>query len=128
MTDLEHSLESALKEQMRRKGLTNAELARRLGVKPPHVSRVLSRQSGRIPESLADVLTELGLKLTVAPLAPGEASPRLTAAGVPYTGDAETDAVLNDFPDILERVARLERGESRLIPIEEIAAKYGLKL
>jgi transcriptional regulator with XRE-family HTH domain len=128
MTELEHTLETALKEQMRRKGLTNAELARRLGVKPPHVSRVLSRQSGRIPESLADVLTELGLKLTVAPLEPGEGPPRLTAAGVPYTGDAETDAVLNEFPDILERVARLERGESRLIPIEEIAAKYGLKL
>jgi transcriptional regulator with XRE-family HTH domain len=128
MTELEHTLETALKEQMRRKGLTNAELARRLGVKPPHVSRVLSRQSGRIPESLADVLTELGLKLTVAPLEPGEGPPRLTAVGVPYTGDAETDAVLNEFPDILERVARLERGESRLIPIEEIAAKYGLKL
>lgn len=128
MTELEHTLETALKEQMRRQGLTSAELARRLGVKPPHVSRVLSRQSGRIPESLADVLTELGLKLTVAPLESGEGPPRLTAAGVPYTGDAETDAVLNDFPDILERVARLERGESRLIPIEEVAAKYGLKL
>jgi hypothetical protein len=31
----------------------------------------------------------------------------LTAAGVPYTGDAETDAVLNDHPDVLERVAEL---------------------
>jgi len=128
MTELEHSLENALKEQMRRRGITNAELARRLGVKPPHISRVLSRQSGRIPESLTDVLAELGLKLTVTPLEPGEGPPRLTTAGVLYTGDSETDAVLNDFPNILERVARLERGESRLIPIEEVAAKYGLKL
>ncbi|WP_407543725.1 helix-turn-helix transcriptional regulator (plasmid) [Deinococcus radiomollis] len=52
----------------------------------------------------------------------------LTAAGVPYTGDAETDAVLNDHPDILNRVARIEQGNSKLIPIGDIAAKYGVKL
>jgi hypothetical protein len=57
-----------------------------------------------------------------------ERGEKLTAAGVPYTGDPETDAVLNDHPDILERLARLERGEERTIPIEEVAEKYGIKL
>ena len=129
MTDLEQDLSRELREQMKRQGLTNAELARRLGVKPPHVSRVVSRQTGRIPDSLTDVLRELGLRLTVQPLELGErAEPRLTAAGVPYTGDAETDAVLNDHPDILERVAKLENGTAKLVSLEEVAAKYGVKL
>lgn len=52
----------------------------------------------------------------------------LTAAGVPYTGDAETDAVLNDHPDILERIKRQKAGEMKFIPIEEVAAELGIKL
>ena len=46
--------------------------------------------------------------------------------GTPVTFDdllerskAETRAVLEDHPDIKERIARLERGEARLIPWEE---------
>jgi len=57
---------------------------------------------------------------------PGEPGQQpLTAAGVPYTGDAETDAVLNDHPDILDRIAELERGEVKLIPLHEVIGKYG---
>lgn len=52
----------------------------------------------------------------------------LTAAGVPYTGDPETDAVLNDHPDILERIKRFEAGEAKLIPIEDVAAELGITL
>lgn len=52
---------------------------------------------------------------------------RLTAAGVPYTGDEETDWWLNNQPDILERVKRFEAGETKLIPLKDIAAKYGVK-
>ncbi len=55
---------------------------------------------------------------------PGRAE--LTAAGVPYTGDPETDAVLNDHPDILERIRKLEAGEAKLIPWEQIKAERGL--
>lgn len=57
-----------------------------------------------------------------------ERGDKLTAAGVPYTGDPETDAVLNEQPDILERLDRLERGDERTIAIEEIAEKHGIKL
>ena len=32
---------------------------------------------------------------------------------------AETAAILKEHPDIKERIARLERGESKLIPWEE---------
>jgi hypothetical protein len=51
-----------------------------------------------------------------------------TKAGVPHTGDPETDAVLNEHSDILERVKRLESGKSKTIPIEKVAKKYGVKL
>ncbi|MBS3933991.1 MAG: hypothetical protein KGZ35_06505 [Truepera sp.] len=57
-----------------------------------------------------------------------ERSDKLTAAGVPYTGDPETDAVLNEHPDILERLSRLERGEEYTLAIEELAERYGIKL
>ena len=51
---------------------------------------------------------------------------RLTAAGVPYTGDPETDAVLNDHPDILERVRRQESGEVGSRPLREVMTELGL--
>lgn len=50
----------------------------------------------------------------------------LTAAGVPYTGDPETDAVLNDFPDILERIKKHEAGETTTKPLREVMAELGL--
>lgn len=39
-----------------------------------------------------------------------------------------TEEVLRDFPDILERIKRSEAGESKTIPLEELAAKYGVEV
>jgi hypothetical protein len=80
------------------------------------VLKALRRMTGE-PVTMDDLLEE-----TVA------VEPVLTAAGVPYTGDAETDAVLNTQPDILARIARLEQDTSKLVPLQEIAAKYGVEL
>jgi Zn-dependent protease with chaperone function len=38
----------------------------------------------------------------------------------------ETQAVLRDHPDILERIKRLESGESKTIPWETVKAELGL--
>jgi hypothetical protein len=38
----------------------------------------------------------------------------------------ETEAVLRDHPDILERVKRLENGEVKTIPWETVKAELGL--
>jgi hypothetical protein len=51
---------------------------------------------------------------------------RLTAAGVPYTGDEETDAILNEHPDILERIARIERGEEEFYTIDEMRERHNI--
>jgi hypothetical protein len=71
-------------------------------------------QSAR--EGVTGTASENGAPATTEPL---------TAAGVPYTGDEETDAALNDHPDILERTAAFERGEAGFIPLDELRAKYG---
>lgn len=42
------------------------------------------------------------------------------------SSEAETKAVLRDHPDILERVRRLESGESKTIPWEDVKAELGL--
>ncbi len=55
-----------------------------------------------------------------------ETGSSLSAAGIPYTGDPETDRVLDDHPDILERLRRLEAGEEKLIPWEQVKGEMGL--
>lgn len=50
---------------------------------------------------------------------------RLTAAGIPYTGDEETDWWLDNQPDILERIKRFENGEATTKPLREIMAELG---
>lgn len=42
------------------------------------------------------------------------------------SSEAETEAVLRDHPDILERVRRLESGESKTIPWEKVKEELGL--
>lgn len=54
-------------------------------------------------------------------------SQRLTAAGVPYTGDEETDWWLDNQPDILERIKRFENGETTTKPLREVMAELGLE-
>ena len=51
---------------------------------------------------------------------------RLTAAGIPYTGDDETDWWLDNQPDILERIKRHEAGEVTTKPLREVMAELGL--
>lgn len=38
-------------------------------------------------------------------------------------GDVETAAILEEHPEILERIKKLERGEAKLIPWEEVEAR-----
>lgn len=67
--DLDTQLRQQMREEMRRQGLTQAELARRLGVQPPTVAQVVNGRRGHIPRSLVQILDELGLTLTAIPKA-----------------------------------------------------------
>lgn len=119
---------------LKRRNLTPYRLVKESGLAQATVYNMARTPAQRVDlDTVGALLTALrritGENVTMDDLleeTAGEQS--LTAAGVPYTGDAETDAVLNEHPDILERVAQLERGESKLIPIERIAEELGISL
>lgn len=52
---------------LERKGLTQAELARRIGMERANLHRLLSGKSGRVPEAWQKIFDELGLELTAKP-------------------------------------------------------------
>ncbi len=127
-----------LRDYLDSHGLSACALTRTADVAPNTVYTLARGDSERVSlEVLDKVLAGLerltGEPVGVADLLERErgqeaAEPRLTAAGVPYTGDEETDWWLDNQPDILERVRKLEAGEAKLIPIEDVAAELGLKL
>lgn len=55
----------AMKAAARRRGMTHAQLASRLGIKQPSVTQLLNGAYGNIPQSLLEALDALGLELTV---------------------------------------------------------------
>lgn len=112
-----------LSEVMGRHRIKQRQLAAAAGVRPAAVSALYNGKRERVDLSqlaaLIDGLNSLtGKTYNVADLLEYEAE----------EGDkAETAAILADHPEILERVARLKRGEARLIPFEEVAAKLGIR-
>lgn len=122
-----------LGEYLKRHGLTPYRLVKESGLAQATVYNMARTPAQRVDldtvGTMLDALRRMtGERVTVDDLLeelPANA-PALTAAGVPPTGDAETDAVLNDHPDILDRVARLDRGEGELIPWERVKAELGL--
>lgn len=127
---------NALPEVMGRHRVKQATLAEAANLRYATVNALYSGKTRRVDfDTLASILDGLnnltGENYTVADLlkyAPGEKERPLSAAGAVYTGDVDTDALLDEQPDILERIARFEQGHSKLMSIEEIAAKYGVKL
>jgi transcriptional regulator with XRE-family HTH domain len=65
--DSDTHIRRAIESAMREKGLTQAELARRLGKTPQSVAPILKGRRGKQPESLLEVLDALGLELKVVP-------------------------------------------------------------
>jgi len=101
--------------------MSQGSVARALSVTPGAVWQTLSGKRKLVPDLTEKMLEHLGLELTITPRQ--DDVPRLTAAGVPFTGDEESDWWLENQPDILERVAQLERGEAKLIPWREVKAR-----
>lgn len=107
-----HEAAKAVRVQLARQGINQAELERRLGVSRGTVSRALAGSPlDERSTTWRAMLDALDLEIVVR-------SKQLD----------ETDAVLADHPDILDRIARLERGETKLTPLREVAEKYGVEL
>jgi len=66
--EIDEKIRLRIREEMKRQNITQAGLARRMGIKPPSLAQVLSGQRGTLPTSLMNVLTALGLTVEVLPL------------------------------------------------------------
>ncbi|MFB9992702.1 helix-turn-helix domain-containing protein [Deinococcus oregonensis] len=116
------SIRNALPEIMERQRIKQTALAAAAGLRYATVNALYNGKTERVDlDTLTDILDGLyaltGQIYTVADL-------------LEYTpsADVTTSRVLAHQPNILERVSQLERGESILIPIEEVSAKYGITL
>lgn len=58
-------IREVIRNTMQQHNLSQAELARRLGIKSSSMAQILSGKYGKIPQSLIDVLNALDLELTV---------------------------------------------------------------
>lgn len=58
-------IRQAIKEKMAGNGITAADLARELDISHQAVSQIISGDRGKIPKSLMDVLSKLGMTLKV---------------------------------------------------------------
>jgi transcriptional regulator with XRE-family HTH domain len=62
MTD---EIRHAVKVELAKKRLTQAQLAEQIGVTPQHFSRMMQGVSSNVPDAWQKVLDKLGLELTV---------------------------------------------------------------
>ncbi len=127
-----------LRDYLSNRGLSAYALTRTTDVAPNTVYALARGDSERVSlEVLDKVLAGLerltGEPVSVTDLLEREGGmeekqpPKLTAAGVPYTGDEETDWWLDNQPDILERIKRFENGETTSRPLREIMAELELE-
>jgi transcriptional regulator with XRE-family HTH domain len=65
MVNPDRVIREAVKRAMRERGITQVELAKRLGIKQPSVADLISGRRGKQPQSLLDMLDALSLELTV---------------------------------------------------------------
>ena len=69
---MNEQVRARVKQVMKQRGITQLELAQRLGMKPPHVSRMLGsgkHGGGMLPGNWGELLKELDLELTAVPRA-----------------------------------------------------------
>ncbi len=94
VVNVNERIRAKVRQEMSRQGVTQAELARRLGIKPPSLSQILNGKYGAVPESLLDLLGALGLTLEAVPftaLEPLE-EPAPARRGRPRAGTQAPDA------------------------------------
>lgn len=62
---MDDHIRKALLGAMSKQGISQAELARRMGVQPQSITKLLSGDRGKVPQSVLRALDTLGLELVV---------------------------------------------------------------
>lgn len=60
-------IREGVRAELKRRGLTHAQMAEQLGMPRPQLTRMLTGQSGQVPEAWRKLFGALDLHLTVAP-------------------------------------------------------------
>ena len=63
MNGMNEQVRQVVRERMKAEGVTHEKLAELTGIERPNVTRLLTGQSGRVPENWQKVLDALGLEL-----------------------------------------------------------------
>ena len=63
MAGMNDQVRQAVRDRMKERGVTHERLAELTGIQRPNVTRLLTGQSGAIPENWQKVLAALGLEL-----------------------------------------------------------------
>lgn len=63
MKGMNEQVRQVVRERMKEQGITHERLAELTGIQRPNVTRLLTGQSGTIPDNWQKVLDALGLKL-----------------------------------------------------------------
>ena len=64
---MNRTVRTQVKEAIRKRGLTQSEMAERLGVERQYISLMLTGKRGGVPDKWQELLDELGLELTLQP-------------------------------------------------------------
>lgn len=62
---MDDRIRKALLKAMSEQGVSQADLARRMGVQPQSITKLLSGERGKVPQSVLRALDTLGLELVV---------------------------------------------------------------
>lgn len=67
MTGMNPKVREAVRQTLKARDLTQAEIAEQIGLKQPDVARLLNGRVGRVPENWQKLLDALGLELVAVP-------------------------------------------------------------
>ena len=67
MKGMNEQVRQVVRDRMKEQGITHEKLAEVTGIQRPNVTRLLTGQSGTIPDNWQKVLDALGLKLIAEP-------------------------------------------------------------
>ena len=65
--EVNKQVQEAIRQRMRERGLSQEALGEAVGMSQPNIARILSGRSGKVPQSVQEILEVLDLELVAVP-------------------------------------------------------------